>query len=53
MGAVVHHCHGDAEPLKALLAPYPAEAMTAWPVDKRVGNVRNNDPGLIEAVEGI
>ena len=23
--------------------------MTMWPVDKRVGNVKNNDAGLIEA----
>jgi putative SOS response-associated peptidase YedK len=36
----------DAERLKALLAPYPAEAMTAWPVSQRVGNVRNNEPNL-------
>jgi hypothetical protein len=25
--------------------------MTMWPVDKRLGNVRNNDPSLIEPVE--
>ena len=36
----------DEEPveeatLKGLLAPYPAEQMTMWPVDKRVGNVKN------------
>jgi len=38
-----------AEPdqLKALLAPY-AGAMAAWPVSARVGNVKNNDPSLIE-----
>ena len=36
--------------LKGLLAPYPAERMTLWPVDKRVGNVKNNDPSLIEPV---
>ena len=35
----------DAE-LQALLRPYPAEGMKLWPVDKRVGNVRNDDPGL-------
>jgi putative SOS response-associated peptidase YedK len=34
--------------LKALLAPYPAEEMTCWPVSTRVGNVKNNDPSLIE-----
>ena len=27
-----------------MLGPYPAERMTMWPVDKRVGNVKNNDP---------
>jgi putative SOS response-associated peptidase YedK len=42
-----------AEPaeLKTMLAPNPAEDMTMWPVSTRVGNVRNNDPSLIEAVE--
>jgi hypothetical protein len=25
--------------LKQMLASYPAERMTIWPVDKRVGNV--------------
>jgi putative SOS response-associated peptidase YedK len=40
----------DAERLKALLEPYPAEDLAMWPVDKRVGNVRNNDPSLIEPV---
>jgi putative SOS response-associated peptidase YedK len=34
--------------LKALLAPFPSEAMTCWPVSARVGNVKNNDPSLIE-----
>jgi putative SOS response-associated peptidase YedK len=36
--------------LKALLAPYPAEEMICWPVSPRVGNVRNNDPSLIEPI---
>ena len=36
--------------LKAMLAPYPSENMIAWPVSPRVGNVKNNDPSLIEAV---
>ena len=39
-----------AEELKAVLRPYPAEDMTCWPVSKAVGNVRNNDPSLIERV---
>ncbi|WP_207485433.1 SOS response-associated peptidase [Arenibaculum pallidiluteum] len=34
--------------LAALLKPYPAEAMTAWPVHRDVGNVRNDRPDLIE-----
>jgi putative SOS response-associated peptidase YedK len=32
--------------LKAMLKPYPGDAMTFWPVDRRVGNVRNNNPDL-------
>ena len=31
-----------------LLRPFPAEKMVAWPVSARVGNVRNNDPELLE-----
>lgn len=30
-----------------LLRPFPAERMIAWPVNSRVGNVRNNDPELL------
>ena len=36
--------------LKAMLSPYPGEAMTFWPVDRRVGNVRNNSPDLFAAL---
>lgn len=36
--------------LLALLRPYPAELMRAYPVAVRVGNVRNNDPDLLAAV---
>jgi putative SOS response-associated peptidase YedK len=40
---------GDpARPPVDLLRPYPAEKMLAWPVSDRVGNVRNNDPALLE-----
>jgi putative SOS response-associated peptidase YedK len=40
---------GDpARPPVYLLRPYPAEKMLAWPVSDRVGNVRNNDPALLE-----
>jgi putative SOS response-associated peptidase YedK len=38
----------DPRQLKALLAPYSSKAMTCWPVSARVGNVKNNDPSLIE-----
>jgi putative SOS response-associated peptidase YedK len=38
------------ETLQLMLAPYPANRMTCWPVDKRVGNVKNNDPSLIEPI---
>ncbi len=45
----------DPEPLtederEEILAPSPDGTLTAWPVSKLVGNVRNNDPGLIEPV---
>jgi hypothetical protein len=40
----------DLPRLKALLAPYPSEEMMRGPVSVRVGNVRNNDPSLIEPV---
>jgi putative SOS response-associated peptidase YedK len=39
----------DAE-LKALCAPFPAEKMEAWPVDAAVGDHKNDEPRLIEAV---
>ncbi|HXW41151.1 MAG TPA: SOS response-associated peptidase [Xanthobacteraceae bacterium] len=35
----------DAE-LKAMLQPYPGLAMAFWPVDRRVGNVKNDSPDL-------
>jgi putative SOS response-associated peptidase YedK len=43
----------DSPDLKALLAPYPSEEMVAWPVSPRVGNVKNNDPSLIEPIAGV
>ena len=36
--------------LKALLAPFPSEELTCWPVSPRVGNVKNNDASLIEPI---
>jgi putative SOS response-associated peptidase YedK len=40
----------DPQHLEALLAPYPSEAMTCWPVNARVGNVKNNDASPIEPI---
>jgi putative SOS response-associated peptidase YedK len=39
-----------ADDLLALLAPYPAAGMTLWPVGKAVGNVKYNDPTLVEPI---
>jgi putative SOS response-associated peptidase YedK len=36
-----------------LLRPFPAEKMRAWPVSNRVGNVRNDDPALLEESEQV
>ena len=40
----------DASAVQALLAPFPSDEMTCWPVSARVGNVKNNDPSLIERI---
>ena len=37
----------DAATLRTLLAPYPAEAMAAYPVSLRVNAPRNDDPSLL------
>lgn len=36
--------------LKALLVPFPAAQMVAWPVSRDVGNVKNNRPDLAEPI---
>jgi putative SOS response-associated peptidase YedK len=38
----------EEQPPVDLLRPYDADVMKAWKVDPRVGNVRNNEPGLCE-----
>jgi putative SOS response-associated peptidase YedK len=38
----------DPPHLMAMLRPYPAEAMEAYPVSARVGNVKNTDATLFE-----
>ena len=40
----------DTSALKALLAPFPSDEMICWPVNARVGNVKNNDASLIEPI---
>jgi putative SOS response-associated peptidase YedK len=40
----------DIRHLKSLLIPYPSDDMICWPVSPRVGNVKNNDPSLIEPI---
>ena len=32
------------------IPPYPSGGMVCWPVSARVGNVKNNDPSLIEPI---
>jgi putative SOS response-associated peptidase YedK len=39
--------------LKALLVPYPSAQMTYWAVDRRVGNVKNDSPDLLEPLQGV
>jgi hypothetical protein len=34
------------EQLKAMPKPYPSERLAMWPVDRRVGNVKNEGPEL-------
>jgi putative SOS response-associated peptidase YedK len=34
--------------LKAMFAPFPSQRLSAWPVDKRVGNVKNDNAELID-----
>jgi putative SOS response-associated peptidase YedK len=38
----------DVPQLKAMLAPCAGDDMICWPVSAHVGNVKNNDPSLIE-----
>jgi putative SOS response-associated peptidase YedK len=36
--------------LKTMLKPYPGERMAFWPVDRRVGNIRNDSPDLFAPI---
>jgi len=40
----------DAVAIAAMLSPFPAELMRAYPVSARVNNVKNDGPDLIEAI---
>src|SRR5215472_18059359 len=40
----------DPRRLKSLLASYPSDGMICWSVSARVGNVKNNDPSLVEPI---
>ncbi|HKJ89238.1 MAG TPA: SOS response-associated peptidase, partial [Gammaproteobacteria bacterium] len=42
----------DPEALRQLLRPYPAQAMEAYPVSRKVNNPKNDEPELVDAVEG-
>jgi putative SOS response-associated peptidase YedK len=37
--------------LRKLLAPYPSEEMRVYPISRRVNNVKNDGPELIEAAQ--
>lgn len=37
----------DVDDLLAVLRPYPPGLMRAYPIEKRVRNIRNNDPDLL------
>ena len=41
----------DPAQVQRLLGPYPAEEMEAVPVSRKVNNVRNDGPELLEPVE--
>jgi putative SOS response-associated peptidase YedK len=38
----------EKEPLTTLLKPYPADAMEAYPVSRRVNKPSNNEPSVLE-----
>ena len=50
MAVVARRTAGGLPQLKALLAPCPSNEMICWRVSIRVGNVKNNDPSLIEPI---
>jgi len=43
----------DTSAFQALLAPFPLDGMICWPVNARVGNVKNNNASLIEPINAV
>ena len=43
----------DVEPVQALLTPYPAEEMVAYPASTRVNSPANDAPDLVEALSSV
>ena len=44
--------HGSPQQALAVLQPFPAELLVAWPVSTRVNSPKNDDPELVAAVTG-
>ena len=44
-------CSGNPAIAQALLAPYPVEPLSAYPISTRINNVKNDDPACIELLE--
>ena len=43
----------DVDHFQALLTPYPAEEMIAYPVSTRVNSPANDSPDLVESLPSI
>ena len=43
----------DVEPIQALLTPYPADAMIAYPVSPRVNSPANDASGLVASLPSL
>jgi putative SOS response-associated peptidase YedK len=42
----------NPDQLLTLLSPYPAELMRVYPIGPAVGNVKNDEPGLLDPIAG-
>ncbi|MGO8841749.1 MAG: hypothetical protein ACLQF1_11625, partial [Methyloceanibacter sp.] len=45
--------HGSEPDPRDLLIIYPSEPMTMWPISTRVNTPANDDPSLLDQVDGI